>query len=78
MGADALEELHTSKPTTSGRLLTAHEAAEADAMRAALVSRLLDAAQWAAASWGDTPSDRQLRCAAWATVLALLLAPSEE
>lgn len=68
-------------PGIAGRLLTAHEAAEADAMRAALVRALLSEAIDRAcagginAAWGDDFADEDYRRAAWATVLALLLAP---
>lgn len=64
-------------PGIAGRLLTAHEAAEADAMRAALSKSLLDVATdaaWNGHVWGA--HEKYFRRAAWATVLALLLAPS--
>lgn len=67
-------------PGIAGRLLTAREAAEADAMRAALVDRLIDEAgcsvydAWAGCHELDG-APAALRRAAWATVLALLLAP---
>lgn len=67
-------------PGIAGRILTAHEAAEADAARAALVGALLSEAVDRAcaggisAAWGEDAVEDFHR-AAWATVLALLLAP---
>ena len=65
-------------PGIAGRILTAHEAAEADAMRAALVDRLLDEASMLTSdAWARiVPAPRAYyRRAALATLLALLLAP---
>lgn len=68
-------------PGIAGRILTAAEVAEADAMRAAVSAALLDVAIDRAcagginAAWGDDFADEDYRRAAWATVLALLLAP---
>lgn len=65
-------------PPIAGRILTAHEAAEADAMRAALVDCLLDeASMLTSEAWSRiVPAPlAYYRRAAWATVLALLLAP---
>ena len=67
-------------PGIAGRIITEHEAAEADAMRAALVAALLSEAADRAcaggisAAWGEDAVE-DFRRAAWATVLWLLLAP---
>lgn len=65
-------------PPITGRIITAHEVAEADAMRAALVDRLLWTAEDAMNSEyaeATFPAPMRARSAALATVLALLLAP---